>query len=155
VPLGDESRIVPTTPDPRCLQIVQLRLEGCTYGEIAARLKCDPKTVWKLRQEHDLDAMIAQQAVDLHEAGMLRLKGHLGEAIRTTAEIMRDEGVSPKDRLSAAKELMSWSKAPAVAVLPVVPARDLAREAARTDEELEAVVVSSRPANDNARGGEG
>ena len=41
-----------------------MRLEGKTWGEIAQALKCDPKTLWDLRQRYDLDSVVAQMVED-------------------------------------------------------------------------------------------
>ena len=147
---------LPESSDPRVTLVVQYRLQGKTWGDIARSLELSPRAVWDLRQRHRLDELIDAQVADLHRSGMIALKQHLGEAIRTTAEIMRDPEAAAKDRLAAAKEIMGWSKAPTVALLPVVPGSALASEAEHTaTEELEAVVVSSRPANDNSRGRKG
>lgn len=44
------------------------------------------------------------------EAGSLAL-GHAAEAIATLAAIMRDDGLSPAARISAANALLKWSGA--------------------------------------------
>lgn len=50
--------------DPRCEPIVRLRLECRRWDEIAHELRIPPRTLWDLRQQYQLDQLIAQIQAD-------------------------------------------------------------------------------------------
>ena len=84
--IAEQSRDLPEIPDPRVVKIVHLAEAGLTWGEIADELKCDPKTVWQLRRDYDVDAIITQRNIDALRATQ---QSRLALA-RKSAKILRE-----------------------------------------------------------------
>ena len=64
----DDDLIGPDLTDPRVPKIVHLAEQGLTWDEIAHELKCGAKTIWRLRQEWQIEAIIAQRNIDALQA---------------------------------------------------------------------------------------
>ena len=102
----DDSRDLPDFPDPRAGRIVQLCLEGCTYEQIAATLRCDIKTVYNLRREYDLDPLVEHLAI---EAGHATIRAYIAmrrKAFMKAAQLLEHE--DPGVALGAIKEALQY-----------------------------------------------
>lgn len=101
------------------LEVVALQFAGWTDRDIERYLECARGRIYKLKQSKAMlfseiatdymQAMVRRSAVARVNA-MGRLGPLMGQAMKVYEDILDDEDVSPRDRLSAANKIMEFSK---------------------------------------------
>lgn len=174
---GDICPVLPEFADARCTHIVTLLAQGALPAAIAREMKCSLRTIWNLRNEHDLDAIAKELARTQLQANLRAMQYLLRKAVKVQGDLCdpgtdmdppagadRDELAAweaghrvrqgrDKIRQAASKEIAGWTlKAAEVAASR--EQRSSGDSASLTDDQLIARALSARNVGDD-EGGEG
>ena len=149
--MGDEAPESPILPNPKATRVLHLMEQGRTYGEIAAELKCDLKTIWRIRDRFSLDQLYRERAQERMVANARYMEHATRRALRVHEELMESD--DERIRLAAAKEVVGWT----IKAAELAAARDTGGGAAEklTTDELVSRARRSLVTGSDSGGSEG